>query len=149
MLLPNKSKHIFRVDIKHYWHFEGVIPKQYYTLFQKSSNTEIFRELLANNTTHFSRVDIKQYWHFQRVPSKLNYSRKFFQSSYHTILHFQRVKRVTTKQYWLIWSSYETVFTLSQSYCHTVINTFLKFSMETWTEIKFSRRKFPIKTVKS
>ena len=55
-LLPNKSKHIFRVHIKHYWHFEGVTPKQYYTLFQTSGNTDIFRELLTNDTTHFSRV---------------------------------------------------------------------------------------------
>ena len=51
-----------------------------------SNNTDIFRELLAKNTTHFSRVYIKQYWHFQRVPSKLNYSKKVFQSSYQTIL---------------------------------------------------------------
>ena len=105
-LLPNKSKNIFRVHIKYYWHFQGVISKQYYTLFQTSSNTDIFRvtgkqyytlfqtssntdifrELLANNTTHFSRVYIKQYWHFQRIPSKLNYSKNFFLSSYHTIL---------------------------------------------------------------
>ena len=51
-----------------------------------SNNTDIFRELLAKNTTHFSRVYIKQYWHFQRVPSKLNYGKNFFQSSYQTIL---------------------------------------------------------------
>ena len=126
----NKSKHIFRVHIKHYWLFEGVTPKQCYTLAQTSSNTDIFRELLsnntshssrvyikrrwhlqsswqtilhpfpepisnntdifrellANNTKHFSRVYTKQYWHFQRLSSKLNYSKKFFQSSYHTTL---------------------------------------------------------------
>ena len=27
-LIPNKSKQIFRVHIKHYWHFQGVTPKQ-------------------------------------------------------------------------------------------------------------------------
>ena len=26
-LLPNKSKCIFRVHIKHYWHFQGITPK--------------------------------------------------------------------------------------------------------------------------
>ena len=51
-----------------------------------SNNSNIFRELLANNTTHFSWVYIKQYWHFHRVPSKLNHSKKFFQSPYHTKL---------------------------------------------------------------
>ena len=80
-------------------------------------NTDIFRELLANNTTNFSRfytiitqyrhfqrvtdkqftlhffsVYIKQYWHFQRVPSKLKYSKNFFQSSYHTILTFRNTE---------------------------------------------------------
>ena len=85
-LLPNKSKQIFRVHIKHYQHFDGVTPKQYYILFQTPGNTDIFRELLGNNTTHFSRVYIKQYKHFQKVPSTLNYSKNFFQSSDHTIL---------------------------------------------------------------
>ena len=106
-LLPNKSKHIFRVHIKHYWHFEKVTPKQYYTLFQTSINTDIFESY--SQTILYTFPDIKQYWnfqrvtgkqyytlfqsssikqylHFQRAPSKLNYSRKFFQSSYHTIL---------------------------------------------------------------
>ena len=73
-LLPNKSKHIFRVHIKHYWHFEEVTPRQYYTFFQTSSNTDMFRELLSNNTGHFSRAYIKQYWHFQRVVSKQYYT---------------------------------------------------------------------------
>ena len=85
-LLPNKSKHIFRVHIKHYWHFEGVTRKQYYTLFQTSSNTDIFRELLSNNTTHFSRAYIKPYWHFQRVTGKQYYT--LFQSLYQAILTF-------------------------------------------------------------
>ena len=32
-LLPNKSKDIFRVHIRHYWHFQGVTGKQYYATF--------------------------------------------------------------------------------------------------------------------
>ena len=133
-LLPNKSKHIFRVHIKHYWHFEGVTRKQYYTLFQTSSNTDIFREflsskyytlslslhqailtfseLLANNTTHFSRAYIKQYWHFQRVSFKLNYSKKFFQSSYHTILTLSE-------------SYYQTILTYSEHTSNS-IHTFIE-----------------------
>ena len=84
-LLPNKSKHIFRVHIKHYWHFEGVTPKQYYPLFQTSSNTDIFRELLSNNTTHFSRAYIKHNDIF-RVIGKQYYT--LFQSLHQTILTF-------------------------------------------------------------
>ena len=80
------GKHIFRVYIKHYWHFEGVYPKQFYTLFKRSSNTDIFRELLANNTTHFSRAYIKQHWQFQRVTGKQYYT--FPQSLYQAILTF-------------------------------------------------------------
>ena len=109
----SNSKHFFRFHIKQYWHFHWVTPKQYYTLFQTSNNTDIFRELLVNNTTHFSRVYIKQYWHFQRVPSKLNYSKNFFQSSYHTIL------------------------TLSESYYQTIL-TYLELvsnSIHTFTEL--------------
>ena len=52
-LLPNKSKHIFRVYIKHYWLFQGVTPKQYYTHFQTSNINDIFKELLADNTITF------------------------------------------------------------------------------------------------
>ena len=75
-LLPNKSKQIFRVHIKHYWYllervtfkqydtlFQSlhkailifselpVTGKQYYTLFQSLyilSNTDIFRDFLPN-----------------------------------------------------------------------------------------------------
>ena len=32
-----------------------IVWEQYYTLFQISSNTDIFKESLPNNTTHFSR----------------------------------------------------------------------------------------------
>ena len=68
-----------------------------------SNNTDIFRELLANNyCKHFSKVYIKQYWHFQRVLFKLNYSKNFFENSYHTIMTFSE-------------RLYQTVFTFSQS----------------------------------
>ena len=69
---------LFRFHFKQYWHFYWVTPKQNYTLFQTSNNTDIFRELLVNNTTRFSIVYIKQYWHFQRVSSKLTIVKNFF-----------------------------------------------------------------------
>ena len=70
-----------------------------------SNITGTLRELLANNTTHFSRHQAiltfsESYCQtilhtfpeltsnntdIFRVPSKLNYSKKFFQSTYHTI----------------------------------------------------------------
>ena len=117
-LLPNNGVHIFRVHIKHYWHFQGVTPKQHYTLFQTSNNTDIsrkllannytlfqnlhqtiraFSELLANNTAHTSRVYIKQYWYFQRVTGKQYY--KLFSISHH----------------------YQTILTLSESYYQTIL----------------------------
>ena len=83
-LLPNRSKPIFRVHIKHYWHFQWVTPRLKYTLFQTSNSNYIFRELLASNTTQFSWVYMEQYWHFQIVSSKLNSSKNFLRSSYHT-----------------------------------------------------------------
>ena len=85
--------------------------KQYCKLFQISyhyqTNIDIFRELPANYTTHFSRVYIKQYWHFQSVPSKLNYSKNFFQSSYHTILTLSE-------------SYYRTILTCSELISNTI-----------------------------
>ena len=126
-------KHFFRVHIKHYWHFE----------------------LLPNNTTylssywqtipHFSRVYIKQHWHFHRVPSKWNYSRKFFQSSYHTIPTLSESYYQTTQTYLELVSNSIHTFTelLPNSSKH------LKVSIDTKTERKFSKRKFPIKRVKS
>ena len=77
-ITTNNSKHFSRFHFKQYWHFYWVTPKQNYTLFQTSSNTDIFRELLVNNTTRFSIVYIKQYWHFQRVSSKLTIVKNFF-----------------------------------------------------------------------
>ena len=55
-LLPNNTTHVSRHQV--ILTFSRVTPKQYCTLFQISSNTEIFRELLANNTTPFSRVPV-------------------------------------------------------------------------------------------
>ena len=111
-ITTNNSKHFFRFHIRQYWHFHWVTSKQYYTLFQTSNNTDIFRELLVNNTTRFSRVYIKQYWHFQRVPFKLNYSKNFFQSIYHTM-------------------------TLSRSYYQTVLtySELISNSIHTFTEL--------------
>ena len=57
-----KNFSIFHIIIKQYWHFQRVIGKQYYTLFQG-----LYQAIL----------------HFYRVPSKLNYSKNFFYSSYH------------------------------------------------------------------
>ena len=54
-ITTNNRKH-FRFHIKQYWRFHWVISKQYFTLFQTSNNTWIFRELLVNNTTHFSSL---------------------------------------------------------------------------------------------
>ena len=95
-LLPNKSKHIFRVRIKHYWHFQGVTLENY-RLFQTSNNTDISRELLANNTANFSRDYIKKHWHFQKDTGKQYY--KLFQISYH----------------------YQPIGTFSESYYQTIL----------------------------
>ena len=118
-----------------------------------SNNTNIFRELVANNITQFFRVYIKQYCYFQRANFKLNYSKNFFQISYH---FFQ--------------SSYHSILTLSESYKKTTlayseiisnsIHTFTEllpnnrkhFSrvwIVTWRDRKFSNGKFPSKSEKS
>ena len=110
----NNTTHFSRAYIKQYWHFQSWRLTILHTFPELPSNdTDIFRELLANSTTHFSRVYTKQYWHFQRVSFKLNYSKKFFQSSYHTIL------------------------TLSESYYQTIL-TYLELisnSIHTFTEL--------------
>ena len=56
-------------------------------------------ELLTNNNMLFSRVYTKQYWHFQRVPSKLDYSKKFCQSSFRILIaaRYRKKKFVLTK----------------------------------------------------
>ena len=105
-LLPNKSKHFFRVHIKHYWYFEGVTSKQYYTLFQTLSNIDIFRELLSNNTTHFSKAYIKQYWHFQSYRQTILHTFPELTSNNTDIFrellanNTTQFSRVYTKQYW-------------------------------------------------
>ena len=38
-LLPNNTTHFSKAYIKHYWHFQGFIDKQYYTLLQSSYQT--------------------------------------------------------------------------------------------------------------
>ena len=98
-LLLNNSKHILGVHIKHYWYFQGVTLKQYYTLFQTSNNIDIFRELQTNNTANFSR--------FRIIIKQHRYLQNYWQIILHTFSEFIS---------WLIQSSYETIFTLSQSY---------------------------------
>ena len=77
--------------------------------------TMIFREFLANQTIvkTFFIVHITQEWHFQTV---------------------------TTKQFWLSENSYQSVFKLSQSYYQIIVNTFLRFWMNTWRDKKFSTK---------
>ena len=65
------------------------------------------------------------------------------QSSYHTT-HFQRV---TTKQYWLIYNSYQE-YSHVQSYYQTVLNTFSRYSMDAWAGRKILKRKFQGENVK-
>ena len=79
-LLPNNTTHFSRHQAiltfsESYWQ---TILHNFPEL--TSNNNDIFTELLASNTTHFSRVYVKQYWHFQSIPSKLNCSKKNFQS---------------------------------------------------------------------
>ena len=98
-LLPNKKKQIFRVDIKHYWHFEGVTPKQFYTLLPTSSNTDIFRELLSKNTT-------------------------LFQSLHQTILNTELLANNTKNTFPELTSE---ILTFSESYWQTILHTFPEF----------------------
>ena len=137
-LLPNKSKDIFRVYIKHYWHFEEVTPKQYYMLFRTSSNTDIFNELLPSNSTHFSRQQTiltfsDSYWqtilhNFPKLTSNnIDIFRELLANNF---THFSWVY---IKQYWhfqrapskLNYSKkYHTILTLSESYYQTIIDLF-------------------------
>ena len=84
-LLPNNTTHFSRHQAILTFS-ESYCRTILHTSPELTSSIMTFSELLGNNTTHFSRAYIKQYWHFQRVSFKLNYSKKFFQSSYHTIL---------------------------------------------------------------
>ena len=140
-LLPNKSKHIFRFHIKHYSHFEGVTPKQYYTLFQSFHQTMLaFSESYWHTIPHFSRVYIKQYWHFQRVRSKLSYSKTFFQSSYHTILTLSESYYQTVTYLELISNSIHTFKELLPN--SGIVNTFLSFIGHLYRQ-KILREKIP------
>ena len=98
-----------------------IISESYYQMILQhtfsefiSNNTHItdtFRYLLPINTAHFFRVYIKQYWYKQFSDSSFQTIVKTFFRVYITQhWHFQTV---TNKQYWLIQSSYKTVFTLS------------------------------------
>ena len=87
IVTTNNIKHFFRFHIN--WQFRELLATNTINVFRFHiiiKQCWHFQIVTGNNTTHFSRVHIKQYWHFQRVPSKLNYSKNVFQSSYHTIL---------------------------------------------------------------
>ena len=62
------AHNFFRVHIKHYWCFQRVTTKYYYTLFSVfiSNNIDIFKNLSPNYTILF-RAHIKTYGPFQRV----------------------------------------------------------------------------------
>ena len=150
---PRTILHTFP-GIKQYWHFQRVTVKQYYTLLQSLHQVILaFSELLANSVTHFSRAWVKQHWHFQGVIGKQYYT--LFQSLYQAIVksffrvhitqcwHFQRVKTILT--YLELMSNSIHTF----SYYQTVVNTFLRVSVDTRTDRKSLRRKFPSKSVKS
>ena len=123
-LLPNKSKHIFRVHIKHYcysqtilhtfpdikqyWRFQRVTGKQYKTVFQ-SLHQIILKFSESYWHTHFSRVRIKRYWYFQIVTGK----------QYCT--HFQ--------------SLHQTIPTFSESYWQAILQTFPYFILSNNTDI--------------
>ena len=161
----NNSKH-FRFHIQQYWRFQEVTSKSYYTLFQSSyqtiltlsgsyyqttlyfgtsNNTNIFRELLANNTTNFYRfhIIIKQYWIIQRVVSKLNYSKIFFQSSYHTIL------TLSDSYYQTILNYSELILNIIHTFTELLSNNSIHFFESLNGQGKFSNGKFPSKKEKS
>ena len=82
----------------------------------------------------------KQY--FKLFPISYHYQTvlTFLESYWQTILHFSEFISSNTdifrelKQYWLIQSSHQTVFTLSQIYYQTIVNTFLGVWMGTWAD---------------
>ena len=111
-LLSNNTTHFSRDKTvltfsEYYWEVIQIFPH----FISLSNNTDIFR--VTGKQCYTSRVYIKQYWHFQRVPSKLNYSKNFFQSSYYTIL------------------------TLSEGYCQTTLtySELISNSIDTFTEL--------------
>ena len=110
------------------------------------NDTNIFRELLINNTTYFSKVHIKQYWHFWRVHFKLNYSKNIFQSSYHTILTLSECYFQTVSTYSELIS--KSIYSFTELLPNNNKHFFLRVSIVTWTNKKFSNRKFLSKSEK-
>ena len=100
--------------------------------FQDDWSQEWKTMLSSQSIVSRFHIIIKQYLCFQRVTGK----------------HFSRVyiKQYCTKQYWLIQSSYQTLFTLPQSYYQKIVSALLKIWIDTWTDRKFSNRKFPSKS---
>ena len=70
-------------------------------LSKKIKKYSCFQTVITYNSKHFFRFYIKQYWQFQGVTTKWYY--KLFQSSY------------------------QTIFTLSESYYQKRVNTFSEF----------------------
>ena len=101
----------------------------------------------SSQTIQHTFLDMKQYWRFQRVPSKLNYSKNFFQSTCHTIMTLSESYYQTILTYSeLISNSIHTFTELLPDNCTK--NTFLRVWMDTWTDKKFSNGKFSTKNEK-
>ena len=111
----------------------------YYTLFQSLHQTimtfsksywqtilQTFPEFISRNTDILSNTEF--------LPKQTIV--KLFQNSYHTILTLSK-------------SYYQTILTYFTLYCQTVVTTFLRVSMNTQTDRKFLKRKFPSKSKKS
>ena len=126
-------KHLAKIK-KKYSHFQTITTNNSKHVSDFiSNNTDSFMELLPNNATHFHRHQTiltfsESYWQtilhtfpefissntdIFRVPSKLKYSKNFFQSTYHTIM------------------------TLSESYCQTILtySEFISNNIHTFTEL--------------
>ena len=90
-----------------------------------------FQRVTGNQyTKHFSRAYIKQYWHFQGVTGKQYYT--LFRSLYQAILTFQRTP-----------SKLNYIYTFTELLPNNIKHFFE--TMDTWTDRKFSKRKFPPK----
>ena len=85
-----------------------------------SNNTDASRQLLPINSI---RVHSKQYWHFQRVINQTiaNTFSEFISNNTDT---FRELLQNNSKHFFQ--SLYQTILTISESYCHTIVNTFFR-----------------------
>ena len=97
---------------------------------------------MVNDTANISRHTLHQtiLTHFPRVPSKLNYSNKLFQSSYHTILTFSKSNYQTISSYSeLLPNSCKHFFEGFNRHLKSQTENFQdkarKISMRTWNKI--------------